>query len=170
MPTTEALDFISINFWSVFMAIGNLLILFLIVKKFLFKPVNAILKKRADEVEHIYSEAEDMRMEADTNKGIYEEKLRNVKAETDAMIKNASERAKHRSDEIIEEATKEAENKIRKVETEITLAKKKAIDGMKEDITEMVVGLAQQVVEKEINVDIHKHLIDHAIEELGESI
>lgn len=166
----EYLPILSIDPVSMLIAIGNLLILFLIVKKFLFKPVNNILEKRANEVEQIYTEAEDLRTEANTNKNIYEEKLRHVKEETDNMIKSATERAQHRSDEIIEEANKDAEHKKKKAETDIALAKKKAVDGMKEDITEMVIGLASQVVEKELNTDIHKHLIDAAIGELGESI
>lgn len=166
----ETLEFLSVNIWSVLMAIGNLLILFLIVKKFLFKPVNDILEKRAEEVNHIYSDAEQMRSEADANKNLYEEKLRNVKAETDLMIKTATERAESRSEEIIREATIEAENRKRKAEEDIMLAKKKAVDEIKDDIVEMVIDLAQQVVEKEINQAVHENLIDDAIEKLGERV
>ncbi|NLK27192.1 MAG: F0F1 ATP synthase subunit B [Clostridiales bacterium] len=166
----ETLEFLSVNIWSVLMAIGNLLILFLIVKKFLFKPVNDILEKRAEEVDHIYSDAEQMRSEAKANKNIYEEKLKNVKTETDLMIKAATERAENRSEEIIKEATLEAENRKRKAEADILLAKKKAVDDIKDNIVEMVIDLAQQVVEKEINEDVHENLIDDAIEKLGERV
>jgi len=34
----------------------------------------------------------------------------------------------------------------------------------------MVIGLAEQVVGKEINADVHETLIDSAIEELGERV
>ena len=166
----ETLEFLSVNIWSVLMAIGNLLILFLIVKKFLFKPVNDILEKRAEEVDNIYSDAEQMRSEAKANKDIYEEKLKNVKTETDLMIKAATERAESRGEEIIKEATMEAENRKRKAEADILLAKKKAVDDIKDDIVEMVIDLAQQVVEKEINEAVHENLIDDAIEKLGESL
>lgn len=166
----ETLQFLSVDFWQTIMAIGNLLILFLIVKKFLFKPINDILNKRAEEVDNIYSEAEELRTKAKENKDIYEEKLKNAKAETDLMIKTATERANHRGEEIISEATAEAENRKRKAESDITLAKKKAMDDMKDNITEMVIDLAKQVVGKEINADIHENLIDSAIDELGERV
>lgn len=167
MPT---LEFLSVNPWQTIMAIGNLLILFLIVKKLLFKPINAILDKRAEEVDNIYSEAEDIRTKAEENKNIYDEKLKKAKAETDLMIKAATERANHRKEEIVSEAIAEAENRKRKAESDITLAKKKAVDEMKDNITEMVVELAEQVVGKEINADVHETLIDSAIEELGERV
>lgn len=166
----ETLEFLSVNFWQTLMAMGNLIILFLIVKKLLFKPVTVILDKRANEVDKIYSDAEDMRTEAKTNKDIYEERLRNAKAETDLMIKTATERATHRGDEIINDANFEAENRKRKAESDISLAKKKAINEMKNNITEMVMDLAQQVVEKEIDPGVHDKLIDDAIKELGERV
>jgi F-type H+-transporting ATPase subunit b len=166
----ESLEFLSINFWSTLMAAGNLLILFLIIKKLLFKPVTNILKKRAEEVDKIFSEAEELRTEAKENKDIYEEKLRNVKNETDLMIKTATERAKDRSEEIIKEATVEAENRKRKAEADINLAKKKAVNEMKDNIVEMVIELAEQVVEKEINDKVHETLIDEAIEKLGDRV
>lgn len=166
----ETLEFISVNIWQTLMSIGNLLILFLIVKKLLFKPVTDILNKRAHEVEQIYSEAEDIRTEAKVNKDTYEEKLKNAKAETDLMIKAATERAKQRKEEIINEASTEAENRKRKAESDIVLAKKKAVNEMKENITEMVIDLAQQVVGKEIDADVHETLINSAIEELGERV
>lgn len=166
----ETLEFLSINPWQTIMAIGNLFILFLIVKKFLFKPINDILNKRAEEVDKIYSEAEDLRTEARENKDIYEEKLKKAKTETDLMIKYATERANNRGEEIINEATIEAENHKRKAEADIALAKKKAVNEMKDNVIEMVIDLAQQVVEKEINADIHEILIDSAIENLGEHV
>jgi len=164
----ETLDFISVNYWPTLMAIGNLIILFLILKKFLFKPVNDILEKRANEVDTIYSEAEETRLKANKDKDLYEEKLKNAKKEADNVIKSAVERAEHRSEEIINAASIEADNRKRKAELEIALAKKKAIDEMKDNIADMVITLAQQVIEKEMDTDVHNTLIDEAIEKLGD--
>lgn len=166
----ESLEFLSINLWQTLVAIGNLIILYFIVKKFLFKPVNNILDKRAHEVDKIYTDAEVTLTEAQADKEIYETKLKNVKSETDTMIKNATERAKVRSEEIIQEATSEAENRKRKAESDISLSKKKAMDEMKNNITDMVIELAQQVVEKEIDPRVHEKLIDSAIDQLGDRV
>ena len=53
MLLAGTLEFISLNVWHIVMAIGNLLILMLILKKFLFKPVQKILKQREEEVAKI---------------------------------------------------------------------------------------------------------------------
>ena len=69
------LEFISLNVWHIVMAIGNLLILMLILKKFLFKPVQKILKQREEEVAKIYSDADDALAKANEDKNTYEQKM-----------------------------------------------------------------------------------------------
>ncbi|NLJ90067.1 MAG: F0F1 ATP synthase subunit B [Clostridiales bacterium] len=166
----ETLELLSIDFWQTLMAIGNLIILYFIVKKFLYKPVNEILESRAKEVDDIYSEAENMRKEARTYKETYEDKLNKVKNETDQMIKKATESAKLRSEEILNEAIAEADNERRKAENDIYLAKKKAMEDLSTKVSSMVVELSKQIVQKEIDLDAHQKLIDSAIDKLGESV
>ena len=55
----QSLEVISVNFWQILISLLNLLILFLLFKKFLFKPVNNMLAKRQSEIDAKYEEAED---------------------------------------------------------------------------------------------------------------
>ena len=103
------LDFLSINVWHILMAIGNLLILVLILKKFLFKPVQNIIRQREEEVEKVYSDADKALSDANAEKELYKKKLDDAKAEADSLIKTASDRAKAESSEIISGAKAEAE-------------------------------------------------------------
>lgn len=162
------LEFLSIDFWHILMAIGNLLILVLILKKFLFKPVQKILKEREDEVSKVYSDADDALNKANADKELYHQKLSEAKDEADNLIKSANERAKAESQEIISGAKAEAERRRRNADEDIELAKKKAAEEMRDSISDMVITLAEQVVEKEIDPNAHASLINEAIESLGE--
>ena len=162
------LDFLSINVWHILMAIGNLLILVLILKKFLFKPVQNIIRQREEEVEKVYSDADKALSDANAEKELYKKKLDDAKAEADSLIKTASDRAKAESSEIISGAKAEAERKLKIADEDIELAKKKAADEMRDSISEMVISLAEKVVEKEIDPSAHASLIDEAIDSLGE--
>ena len=150
------------------MAIGNLLILMLILKKFLFKPVQKILKQREEEVAKIYSDADDALAKANEDKNTYEQKMMGAKQEADNLIKTATERAKQESSEIVAAARSEAERRLKNADEDIELAQRKAADEMKNSISEMVIGIAEQVVEKEIDTDAHSALIDEAIDGLGD--
>lgn len=168
--TSEVLDFLSINVWHILMAIGNLLILVLILKKFLFKPVQNILKQREDEVNKIYSDADEAMAKANQDRLAYEKKLVDVKEEADSLIKSASERARQESGEIVAAAKSEAERRLRNADEDIELAKRKAAEDMKSSIAEMVVDLASTVAAKEIDASAHSELIDEAIDSLGDDL
>ena len=130
------------------MAIGNLLILMLILKKFLFKPVQKILKQREEEVAKIYSDADDALAKANEDKNTYEQKMMSAKQEADNLIKTATERAKQESSEIVAAARSEAERRLKNADEDIELAKRKAADEMKNSA--------------------HSALIDEAIDSLGD--
>ena len=54
----QTLDIISVNLWQTLISLTNLVILFLAVKRFLFKPVNNVLAQRQKEIDEQYASAE----------------------------------------------------------------------------------------------------------------
>ncbi len=168
MLVAETLDFVSINFWHILMSMANLLILTAIVKKFLFKPVTKILKQREEEVNRIYADADEAKEQAEQDRDFYAEQMKHVQQDADKMMKAATARANERSDEIIAKAREEAEQRLEKADADIALKRKKAVDDMRDDISHMVIDLAQQVVEKEITPQDHENLIEEAITKLGD--
>ena len=82
----EYLELISLNIWHIIATIANLLILTLILKKFLFKPVQNVLAQRKKEVEALYTGAEEAKAQAESDKKLYSEKLRGAKEEADSII------------------------------------------------------------------------------------
>ncbi|MBO5930032.1 MAG: hypothetical protein J6Q27_01895 [Clostridia bacterium] len=55
----QSLEVISVNIWNILVSLLNLILLFLIVKKFLFKPVNRMLSKRQQELDAQYEAADE---------------------------------------------------------------------------------------------------------------
>ena len=81
MPT---LDVISVNIWQILISLVNLLLLFLIVKKFLFRPVKQVLAQRQQALDDRYAAAEQANLAAVENKQAWEEKLSKADAEAEA--------------------------------------------------------------------------------------
>ncbi len=162
----EALELISINFWHVIAAIGNLLILTLVFKKFLFKPVLKVLEERQAEVDNIYKQAEESAASAEKDKQEYHEKLEKAEHEVEEIIRSATVRAERLGDEIVAEANAKADAAIKKADADIAQSKKKAINEIKNDIAGISVSIAEKVVEREINEKDHNDLIESFIETL----
>ena len=165
----QNLSVISLNIWQILISLANLVILFLLVKKLFYKPVKRTLKAREDEINLHYSAAKEAEDKAVKSKQQYEEALSGAAAEADGIIKDAAEKAKRRSDTIIDEAEQKAQRIVRQAEQDAALERSKATDSIKREIVEVSSALSSKLIEREINVDDHKALIDSFIEEIGES-
>ena len=162
----EYLELISINVIDMLITVGNLLILTWIFKKFLWDRVQKVLAARQGQVDGLYQEAEEAKDAALKDKTEYEAKLSQADAEADTILKKASARAERRSDEIIEQANRKAEETLKKAEADIAQEKKKAMNDLKNEISEISVQIAETIVQREINEDDHRELIDSFIENL----
>ena len=162
----ETLELISVNVWHVAAAIGNLLILTLIVKKFLFKPVQKILAERQAEVDNLYQKAEESAAAAENDKQAYHEKLVNAEREVEDIMKSAAARAERLGDEIVAEANAKADAALTKADAEIEQSKKKAVNEIKNEIEEISMSIAEKVVEREINEKDHADIIESFISQM----
>lgn len=162
----EYLELISLNAVDMLVTIGNLLVLTWIFKKLLWDRVQKVLAARREQVDGLYQEAEEAKDAALKDKAEYEAKLSQADAEADTILKKASARAERRSDEIIENANRKAEETLKKADADIAQEKKKAMNDLKNEISEISVQIAETIVQREINEEDHRELIDSFIENL----
>ena len=165
----QSLDVISVNIWNILISLANLLILFLIIKKFLYRPVKNVLAKRQSEVDSVYSSAEDANKNAQENKEKWETKLKSASKEADTLIQEAANKAEIRGDKIISDAKEKAESILRQAESEAELQLKKAQAGIKTEIVNISALLTEKMLNREINTEDHRALIDSVIENIGDT-
>lgn len=164
----QTLDVISINLWNVLISLCNLVLLFWLVKKFLFKPVMKVLEQRQKEIDDRYDQADAANAEAQRSRKDWEEKLAGADAQADAILKSATENANRRGEKLVEQAQERADSIIRTAQTEAELERQKAAAGIKQEIVEVSGALAEKLLEREINQQDHRALIDSFIEEIGD--
>lgn len=162
------MPFVSIDLWTIIMQWGNLLILLLLVKKFLFKPVMSVLEARENEIKNMYDEAENARSSANELKSEYTAKLNNARDEAEEIVKSAVKTAKTSSEEIISDAQDKAMAIMERANEKIEIERKTAINQAKNDLSDMALTIAGKVIERDINADDHNAMIDKFIEELGD--
>lgn len=162
----EYLQFVTIDVWTMIFTWANLIILFLLLKKFLFKPVNKVLDARQEEIENTYKQAEETKSEAENMKGEYEQKLLSAKNEADGIIKSAVEAANRRSDSIVSEANEQARHIMAKSQKQIEQEKKNAINEAREDIASMAVDVAEKLIGKKLDESDDEKLISDIIDRI----
>ena len=162
--------FVGVNFWTMIFAWCNLLILYLFLKKLLFKPVKNMIDSRQKEIDDMYSDAENAKASANEMKSEYEEKIASANAEGEEILRRAVRRAELREEEILKEADEKAARVIERAEEQIELEKKRAINDVKDEVSSIALGIAEAVIERDIDKNDHDSLIDEFIDKLGEKI
>ena len=165
----QSLDVISINLWDILVSLANLVILFLLVKKFLYKPVKKMLETRQASIDSDYAKAYEAKEQALADKLAYEEKLSEAKTEADGVIQSAVSMAKLRENEILAEAKEKADAIMRKANDDASLELKKAEKSIKDEIVVVSTLLAEKLLERELNEKDNKELVDSFIAEIGEN-
>ncbi len=164
----QSLDVISVNIWQIAISLANLALLFLILKKLLFKPVKKVLSDRQAVLDGKYREADEAAEKAEADRLAWEEKLRSAKAQADDIIRNASDDAKHRGDRIVAEARDKADGIVRQAQSEAELEKRKAEEGIKREIVDVSAALTEKILGREINTQDHRSMIDSFIDGIGD--
>ena len=160
--------FVGVNFFTMIAAWCNLLILFLFLKKLLFKPLKNMIDSRQKEIDDMYADAEGSKAEAATLKSEYESKLENANNESEEILKNAVRRAKLKEEDILREANKKAARTVERAYEQVELEKKRAINEVKNEVAEMAIGIASAVIERDVKSDEHADLINNFIEKMGD--
>lgn len=165
----QSSEVISVNIWQIIISLCNLLILFLLLKKFLYKPVKKVLEERQKLIDERFESAEKAEKLALSSKKSYEEKLSNAQTEAEEIIKEANKKAERRSDKIILNAKEKADTIIRQAETDAKLEMQKAKSEIKREITEVSSMLTEKLLEREIQSADHRSFIDSFIEKIGDN-
>ncbi|MBP1588342.1 MAG: F0F1 ATP synthase subunit B [Clostridia bacterium] len=162
-------SFIGTNFWTMIIAWINLLIVFLILRKLLFKPVKNMIDSRQKEIDDLYADAQQSRDDAAAMKADYESKLENATEKSEEILKASLRKAQLKEEEILKEAEEKAARTLARAEEQIEMEKKQAISDIKNEVSDMAVEIAAAVLSRDIDKDEHAQLIDDFIENFGEN-
>ena len=161
-------EFLNINFFTALFTLVNTVVLFLVLKKFLFKPVMQMITDRQKEIDDMYDAADSAKSEAQALEAEYKEKLSQAAITGERMVKEAVARGQSREEEIIRQANAEASAIIAKASADIALEKKKALNDAKDEISSIAMAIAEKVVGRELTGADHSDLVDGFINRLGD--
>ena len=162
-------ELVNFDYWTTVAQLLNFGLQLLLFKRFLFEPVKKILEKRQQEVNIVYTDAEQANIAAQEVKRSYESHLANARVEAEEITNKAIASAKLQSDQILSAAKEESEKLRAKTTADIELERQRAMSEAKGEISKMAVEIASKLVEKEIDEKTHSALIDSFIAEIGEN-
>ena len=141
----------------------NLVVLYLLLSHFLFKPVMGIMDKRKKIIEDGLKNAQDAQNDAKKMKQEYEDALKGAKQESAQIIENACSAAKNEYDRIVGEAGDKAGNIIESAKETVRVERERTMKELQGEIAGLAVASAAKIVGKTADQDLY----DQFLKEVG---
>ncbi len=143
-------------------------ILFLALSYFLFNPARKMLNDRKEKIQFELNDAKENMENAQALKAEYEEKLKNVEKEAEAILSEARRKALENENAIVAQAKEEAARILERARVEAELEKQKMADDVKKEMVSIASIMAGKVVSASIDTTVQNQLIDETLKEMGE--
>lgn len=163
-------EFLNINFFTALFTLINTVALFVVLKKFLFKPVMKMITDRQQEIDDMYTDAGNAKEQALMLRQQYEDKLAQARQTGEQIVREAAARGQAREEQILLQANTQADAIRQKAEADIAQEKKKAINDAKNEISDMAMAIAEKVVGHSLNARDQADLVEQFIGQLGEDL
>lgn len=149
-------------FWTAL----SFVILVALLYKIAFPPLQKILEERRRAIEGGLRQAKAAQAEAQQLLERYQRQLAEAEKKTSAMFEEAKSRSQEMRDEALRSAQKEANRVVENTRKDIDIYKRKALTGLKDDISRIVINVSGRMIKKNLKAEDQKKLIDASIREM----
>ncbi|MDP4094252.1 MAG: F0F1 ATP synthase subunit B [Bacillota bacterium] len=157
----------SLNQYKFLMVALNLVVLYLFLKRFLFKRVTQFMENRTNSIQEAIDNAEKNKSDAVEMKKKYEEQLKTANAQADSILNEAHAKAAREYDAIIASARKDAEAVVEKARAEIEREREQMLKDIKGQVAGLALAAASKVIEANMDNERNRALVDKFIDEAG---
>ena len=154
--------------WNLLFTLVNLIIFYLLMKKFLFGRIKKVMDERRELIAKQLSDADAKTEEANAKLSEYEGKLAASKEEGDNIVLRAKSDAKSEYDKIIEKAENDAQRIKDDARVQIEAERKNAVKQANQEIAELAIKTAEKVIGANINSDTDSAIFDEFLNEGSE--
>ncbi len=146
----------------------NIVVLFIIVKALVYKPVKKFLDERTQRVENTVKLSEEKLAEAQDTVDKRDSIIKSGESRANEIISEAEDTARNNANTIIAQANKTAEQIIDKSRQNAEYERETMLDSAKGEIAQLALDISKQILRREVNADDNKNIIDGFFAKDGE--
>lgn len=155
--------------WDLLWTIINLIILYLLMKKFLIGPITGIMEKRKNLIAQQFKDAETVQNQAQEMKTQYETALSGAKEESVQIIADARSDAKALSERTLKDANEKASRILENARNTAEQEKQNAMSGAKSEIADLALEAAKKLLSQGSSKEGNSMLYDQFLAETGDT-
>lgn len=163
----EIINAFHIDIKSIIAQLINFGIVFFVLFKFAYKPLMAKMKERTDIIEKGLSDAKKSQEQLEQAEKIREDKIMEAKKEAKKILEDSQKMAQKNKEEIVASAKEQAVGVVEDAKIQIKNEKENMLKEVKSEVGIVVASALEKVLNKDINADEDKKVIQEAISEIN---
>ncbi|MGB9877813.1 MAG: F0F1 ATP synthase subunit B [bacterium] len=160
------METLGLNIHNIIVQIFGFIIVFLILRKFLFFPLRAVAESRQREIMAQLSALEREKAEIEELKKDLDARLQGIYEERREILQKERERARQMAQEILESARAEAQKIREKARRDMDLEREKMLISMREMIADLVIVAMEKALRSTLDEAKQRELLAKLLEEI----
>lgn len=143
----------------------NFIVLFFLLRLFLFKPVLKMLDERAKRAKEGMELAEATKKEYEQAKVEVQRQIDRGRQEAQAIIAQTMQTGERLKEESRQEATKQAQLIVDRTRAELEVERDKIVENLRKEFVDISISAAEKVIKETLDKEKHRKLIEETLKE-----
>jgi F-type H+-transporting ATPase subunit b len=157
-----------INWQVLFSSLIGFIILFMVLRKFLFPPVLQMIDERRESIEAAFAEVDQARDDVARMKAEYETNMARINAEAQAKLQEALAQGQALAAQLRAEAEQQRESLLARTQEDIRRERDKAVADLRNEAIDLSFAMASKVLEGGLDRSLHDKLVADFVRDLKE--
>jgi F-type H+-transporting ATPase subunit b len=145
----------------------NLLILFLLLRHFLYQPVSKFMAEREAKFAREREQIDVSRNEANVLKAQYESSMKNARLDAEHIAEERRKAAEREAEDLRKKAKQDAQGILSDAMTQAVAEREGMLSDLKSQTAELAVDIAGKILEREVTKEDHQRIIESFFDKIG---
>lgn len=145
----------------------NLLIIFVLLRTFLYKPVSKFMAEREAKFAREREQIDASRDEANALKAQYETSMKNARLDAEHIAEERRKAAEREADDLRKKAKQDAQEILADALQQAAAEREGMMRELKEQTAELAVDIAGKILEREVSKADHQRIIERFFDKVG---
>ena len=142
----------------------NFIILFVLLRLFLYKPVLKMLDERSKRTREAMELAESTKHEYEQARSEVQKQIEKGRQEAQAIIAQATQVGERLKEESRQEAAKQAQLIVERTRAELTSERDKIVEDLRREFVDIAILAAEKVIKETLDRERHRKLIEETLQ------
>jgi F-type H+-transporting ATPase subunit b len=161
----EGFASLGVNLPLLVVFVVNFIVLFVLLRLFLYKPVMKMLDERTKRTKDAMDLAEATKKEFEQAKGEVQREIEKGRQEAQAIITQSMQVGERLKEESRQEATKQAQAIVDRTRSELEAERDKIVGDLRREFVDISIAAAEKVIKETLDREKHRKLIEETLKE-----